>query len=875
LRGQRVPSKDAVLVPVLLLLVGWDLVVHDPSRALAWRLVHDALLEPLSAGASFLFPAMPEGLDRDPVALLLAGLASLLACVYLGAVLWDAGPRVRGFILVAATVALVLVPTAAFVAIGFAADRPFGQDGGVVQLPLALDRILAGASPYGADYSHSVLGRQSRVSEFWAPLGGNPILRHHAYLPGTHLLTMPFYLACRSLFGVFDPRIVTGLAFLLAAFLATRLVEGADAKLAAAALVTLNPLVYWHQVFGANDILFVALLLGAVHLARSERPTAAGALLGLACATKQLAWPFAPFLLAQLSGAASLRGLARRDSLRRLAAPLAAAALVFVLVVAPVAALDPGKFYRDIVGYNVGLPGGDNYPLGGTPGFGFANFVLYFGAVSSLKDAFPFTVFYLLLVPFGVLLLREQLRDGTAAGSLVTGSAALLASLYFSRVVHPNYLVGAAILLPLGVLATRRSASVAVAPLLLLWLAAVTVERGFFRAVWEQAAAAGLPARATGLLAALLPRGGPELTLDPLGLLFSAMAAGLGVLSLALAVLRAPARWRGVLLVVALLACVALPAGVVIGIGERTGLKRAQDAWAVQVPADAARLARGESPHREPSRAPTGREAWSDSFRQDPPRFLAPDSPLVPPGTALFGALLRPLRLDDGRLLSLVALGLAAALLLGAPGSERSLALSLLLAAPLVVGIVFGSPVPTSLSLLLAAILLARRGRALAAGLLAGAACACAHAVCLAAPFAMLPVLAAGRARRALVGLASGYAALVLPVAALDPTAYLGRAMSPASAGPGVGLVNLLSWRGLEEGVPAQVLLALLPLAVAIAWLAALVRARDGRQSPALLAGAFALVGLIASRQASPACLAIPVVLIALSGVLPDPETAS
>ena len=81
---------------------------------------------------------------------------------------------------------------------GAATDRPYGQDGGVVQLPLAIDKILAGESPYGADYSGTILARQARVSSFWDELGGNPILRHHAYLPGTHLVMLPFYLAGRG-----------------------------------------------------------------------------------------------------------------------------------------------------------------------------------------------------------------------------------------------------------------------------------------------------------------------------------------------------------------------------------------------------------------------------------------------------------------------------------------------------------------------------------------------------------------------------------------------------------------------------------------------------------------------------------------------------
>ena len=116
---------------------------------------------------------------------------------------------------------------------------------------------------------------------------------------------------------------------------------------------------------------------------------AAGALLGLACATKQLAWPFAPFLLLHASGARSLGESLRGDAWARMRRPLAAAALVFLAVVVPVAALDPRAFYADIVAYNMGL-GGDAYPFGGTPGFGFANLVLYAGGVRSLRDGFPF-----------------------------------------------------------------------------------------------------------------------------------------------------------------------------------------------------------------------------------------------------------------------------------------------------------------------------------------------------------------------------------------------------------------------------------------------------------------------------------------------------
>jgi hypothetical protein len=458
--------------------------------------------------------------------------------------------------------------------------------------------------------------------------------------------------------------------------------------------------------------------------------------------------------------------------------------------------------------------------------------------------------------------------------ALVTGSAALVASLYFSRVVHPNYLVAAAILLPLGVLASRRAADLAVIPLLLLWLAVSLVERGCFRQVWEQAAAAGLPARLTGLAAGLAPRAGPELTLDPLGLFYSALAAGLGVLYAAAGALGVGPRWRTGGVVAAALLLVVMPTATVMAVGQRTGLKRAQDAWVIQAPADASRLARAESPEHDVSRAPLGREAWSESFRLEPPRFLVADQPVQPPGSSLLSVLLRPLRIDDARLLSLICMlaGMAALYRL-APAGARPLALGIVLAAPLAIGTAFGSQVLPALGLLLPAVLLARRGSPLLAGLLAGAACACSHEIALAVPFALLPVLRepAG-VRRGLTGLAVGYAVLTLPVFVLDPAAGLARALAIPPIGPGVGLANVLSWRGGElSAAPAA--FVLLHVAVALLWLWVLWRVRQQAAAfPLYWAGWFALLGLVTARTTSPANLSLPLSLLMLGGVLVEDD---
>jgi hypothetical protein len=858
-------ALDSALVPGLLLLIARDLLLHDPPRVLAWRLLHEPRLLQPPSWLAVVYPRPAGDLDRDPIALLLAALATGLALAYLALALLRVRARARFALIALGGVLLVALPSAAFMAMGAVTDRPYGQDGGVVQLPLALEKILQGTSPYGADYSDSILGKQARASAFWEPRGGNPILHHHAYLPGTHLLMLPFYLLGR-VFGFFDPRMVTLLFFLGASLLAPRLMSSDAARLSAAALVALNPLVYWQQVFGANDILIVALLLAVVLLARDRRPLTAGSLLGLACATKQLAWPFAPFVLIHLSGARSLREIWSRAVARRVAGPALAALAVFLAIVAPVATLDFRAFWGDIVRYNVGLPGADNYPLGGTPGFGFANFLIYFGRVTSLSDYFPFAIFYSVLVPLGVALVAREVRAGRAETALVTGSAALLSSLYFSRVVHPNYLVPAAILLPLGALALGLAADVALLPLALFALAAEVAENAVFRSTWDQAVAARWPDTFAGAVAGILPRAGPALTSDPLGLLLSAVAAGLGLVALIAAVLRVSTRGRAGLGVLALISVVGVPTWIVSTIADKAGTVRAQEPWLVQAAADAGRLGRGTSPYTPPpDDQPLGSEAWSTSFRLDPPAELRPDRPLVPPGGAWFALVARALGSSDPRAVLLVAwvafTGFTLALTPKGKGTTVAGACLLL---PLALGPIFGtSRVLTLAALLLCAFTAARGYPKLAAGMVGMAAAVDPLSLCGLPLLALTPGPAAGAPRSLFWPPVLGASALIVPVVLLDPGAFASALVRAPVPGAGLGLVNLLLYAGMPQ-LPS--VLSAFALLVVVALAAAAARRRSGADAFGV-AALCSLAWLWLAPAAAADAVAVPVGLLAV-GVL-------
>ncbi len=677
---------------------------------------------------------------------------------------------------------------------------------------------------------------------------------------------MPFYIASKAALGVFDARFVTLVAYLLATWLAALLFETGPHRLMAAGIAALNPLVYWHQIFGANDLLFVALLLAAWLAVARGRPRLAGLLLGLACATKQLAWPFAPFLLLHLSGARQWSEILARETWRRLRGPLWLAAVTFAAVVGPVAALDPKAFYADIVVYNVGLPGGDNYPLGGTPGFGFANFLIYFGRVSSLREYFPFGVFYVLLVPLGLLLVREQFRDGGLPRAFLNGSLALLASLYFSRVVHPNYLIPLAVILPLAVLARGRGVDGAVVPLSLLAIGVGAVENGVFRLTWDQAVATSWPKTLTGFAAALIPRSAAGLTADPIGLGFSALAAGLALVYLMVSALGGPRRLRLALVALAALLVVALPTVLVVSISERTGI-RGQDSWLVQAQADADRLRSGVSPYAEPpADRPEGREAWSSSFRLEPARLLVPDRPTVPLGTAVLVAGVQTLGHRDPRWIVLLALAAAGALLVrSAPAEGRPLALGMVtVVLPVAFGAIFGTPVACAALLVSAAGPASAQSRPVLAGVLLAVAAAMSGLVWAALPFFLLPFFgeeSPASIRRRGIAFVTTLLALGLPVALLDPRSFSHALARAGEMAPGLGLVNVVLYLGAENEPVSRMFFAAAPLIVlaVVVWLW-----RVGGGRPEGRAAVAALLCLLLIPSVTPEAVALPILLAAL-----------
>ncbi|HEY6552646.1 MAG TPA: hypothetical protein VI669_04785, partial [Vicinamibacteria bacterium] len=322
---------------------------------------------------------------------------------------------------------------------------------------------------------------------------------------------------------------------------------------------------------------------------------------------------------------------------------------------------------------------------------------------------------------------------------------------------------------------------------------------------------------------------------------------------------------------IAVVLVVAWPTALVVGISDRTGI-RGQEAWVVQAPADAARLVSGASPYAPPAvERPQGREAWSSSFRLEPARVLVPDRPLVPPGSAALAAALRGLGLRDPRWLSLLALAGVAALALRTLSPEsRPLALGILtLSVPVTFGAVFGSPMAFVALLVSGAWFASLGARAISAGALLGMAGAVSGPA-----FAVVPFLGQPRradpltTRRTLVALVLAFGVLCLPAALLDPAAFLSAVSRTDDIAPGLGLVNFVLYRGLENAPAVRLLFASVPL-IALVAVALLMRYLPAcpREAKAALA---ALLVLFLLPSVSPEAVALPIALASLPCLRPQ-----
>jgi len=350
--------------------------------------------------------------------------------------------RIRNWLLVGLLLLFVAFPTVYTMGLRHVGTLQGTHDGGVLHTEAAMDLLLQGENPYAADYRGTEFERVNRENNYWKNYGRIPHLEHYPYLPFSFVAALPLQLVSNALLGWYDQRLFYLLTAFLAAWVLWRMATDGSRRRMLLAAIFLNP--YFTQFFieGRNDILLFLLVIASLLALQRGRMTLSLALLTLACCTKQFAWVLVPFHLLLLAGSRAA-GSGPLDLLRSAATQWRRALLpagICALLILPFMVWSPDAFIDDTLRFNAGQVE-NNYPLGGTPGFGAANLVLWFQLVASRNDYFPFIIPLVLVglpVVAGLLLLQQ--RRNSAAMMLSCGSLALLVLAFFSRLFHDNHL---------------------------------------------------------------------------------------------------------------------------------------------------------------------------------------------------------------------------------------------------------------------------------------------------------------------------------------------------------------------------------------------------------------------------------------------------
>ena len=308
------------------------------------------------------------------------------------------------------------------------------HDGGVLQTEAALDFLLAGESPYSADYRNTQMAEGADSDPaLWEELGmeENPAFDFFPYPPGVLLVSVPIKAAIQISSDWYDQRLVYLLAYLLLILTLSRVTANKELVGPVLALVALNPLLVFYLPPGRNDILFVTSLAVTIVAWSRHRWGWAGLCLALACSFKQFAWLLVPLFLAHTAGATRTQAGIWSPGLKK---GLLGLIVTSVVIWLPFLAWDGGSLFNDLV-----LSQGALYPLR-VRGFGVTDILVFLDLVQTNAQALPLlplmAVAGLGTLAWGCV---RSYRSGDLGTALRFYGVVLFITLFFGRYFAANH----------------------------------------------------------------------------------------------------------------------------------------------------------------------------------------------------------------------------------------------------------------------------------------------------------------------------------------------------------------------------------------------------------------------------------------------------
>lgn len=378
----------------------------------------------------FGFGMMPNNADWRSTQVLIAGVALL---VYWYASRYMRNPRLVTIAKYAALATIVLgITLLSLIDMLSGRLQPGAHHhihDGALQVEEAAHFFLAGQNPYVMDYD------QTALADWGFNFRGvttHPALYHYIYLPLSFMLTAPFLALSEWAFGWFDIRLIFGAFWAGSLALCFYVTKKETRRMLLLITIGLSLLSLPFFIEGRNDVVLIAALLGIVYLLQNEKIILAAVVLGLACSFKQTMWFAAPFFFVYIGGEGNLR-----ERLARLIWPLVAFIVPFGGLVLPWILADPAAFFEDTFAYLSGRIL-TSYPMSG---IGFAELVYAVGAVESVSDYFPFTIYQLAAgLPVFAIGLWRQYKTNTLRNTLWHYTLLLFTFAYFARTFNDSYL---------------------------------------------------------------------------------------------------------------------------------------------------------------------------------------------------------------------------------------------------------------------------------------------------------------------------------------------------------------------------------------------------------------------------------------------------
>lgn len=293
--------------------------------------------------------------------------------------------------------------------------------------------LLAGQNPYAVNYKDTIFGEYNGYMH--EPGHDNPAWYYYIYLPFYLVSDTAAQALGQLLGGWYDGRFPLLAAFVISLILLYQIIPRRELKLLGMIIFAFNPLFISFVIMGYNDIFVFAWLLLSVWLLQRGRVRLSAAALGLALASKQLAWLFAPFFLWYLwLKTPGVSGKQRLAAVWRQSWPMAATFLVFML---PFFLWGPGDFIQDVIGF----PAGRTEHVFPVYGDGLSQILLQAGVIADKFDRYPFWIFQAVIgLPLLFWLLRRQKQHNDVSTALAHYGIFLFVFLLVSRFFNDNYL---------------------------------------------------------------------------------------------------------------------------------------------------------------------------------------------------------------------------------------------------------------------------------------------------------------------------------------------------------------------------------------------------------------------------------------------------